>query len=112
MPGQNWSVRRKMVQMIEVPQFRKTVQLSQQCVCVLLYLAEHKDDYLSPTDLGKEVGGKEYDGASSWASPKCRRLVEEGLAVRQSPGRYKVTEKGLKHAVATVCRVFGGTDGA
>ena len=53
---------------------------------VLAYL-QGKDDFTSPTVIGKDVGGGRRH--SSWASPICKRLVSRGLLVRSDNGWYK-----------------------
>jgi hypothetical protein len=61
--------------------------LTQTEQCVLFYLEDSPDRFISPTEIGSEVGG---DGKhSSWGSPKCQKLVEYGFAERSDKGHYK-----------------------
>ena len=46
--------------------------------------------WVSPTELGENVGGKEYNSSSSWASPKCLALVKSGHVTRNKRGQYKL----------------------
>jgi hypothetical protein len=55
--------------------------------CVLFYLEDNAGTFISPTEIGREVGGG--DRHSSWGSPKCQKLVEYGFAERNNRGHYK-----------------------
>ena len=68
---------------------------------VLSYLRRNRDRWISPTEIGKEVGGyvvsehwtglgRRYLRHSAWASPICLRLVKKGWAVRNKRGWYRV----------------------
>ena len=66
--------------------------------------AEHREfilsylrgrSWTSPTEIGNAYGKsiKAHDPEryhSSWASPKCKRLVQEGLVERSSRGHYRL----------------------
>lgn len=52
---------------------------------VLEYLRKPGRGYVSPTEIGREVGDGRH---SSWGSPICKRLVAKGLAVRNERGWY------------------------
>lgn len=67
---------------------------------VLNYLRQWPNDFISPTQIGRIVGGQ-YAARdlrnrirfvyrhSSWASPICKRLVKKGLVMRSEQGWYK-----------------------
>lgn len=58
---------------------------------ILDYLKD-RIDFVSPTEIGTEVGGRDKYGFrrhSSWASPKCRRLVEKLVLERNEKGWYR-----------------------
>lgn len=59
---------------------------------VLNYLNNRRGAPISPTEIGREVGGG--DRHSSWASPICKKLVEMGYAERTERGWYLVTSRG------------------
>jgi len=71
------------------------MKLSKQLQWILDYLKENKDKgWISPTEIGGEYGktvGKFYH--SSWASPKCRKLVEMNLIKRSKDGKYSYIDK-------------------
>ena len=52
------------------------------------YLKAANGKFVSPTEIGNEVGG--WPKHSAWASPICKRLVELGLAKRHKCGWYAV----------------------
>lgn len=58
---------------------------------VLSYLKQWPNDFISPTQIGRVVGGKVRGiyRHSSWASPICKRLVKKGLVMRSEQGWYK-----------------------
>ena len=59
---------------------------------VLDYLREQRQ-YISPTQIGRVVGGRKPNGYfrhSSWASPICKKLVEMGKVTRDNRGRYRI----------------------
>ena len=58
---------------------------------VLEYLRQNFDRYVSPTEVGEEVGGGNRH--SAWGSPLCKKLVAEGLATRNEKGWYNATDK-------------------
>jgi len=66
------------------------MKLSKQLQWILNYLKENKNiGWISPTKIGREYGktvGKYYH--SSWASPKCLKLVEMNLIERNEDGHY------------------------
>lgn len=54
-------------------------------------------EYLSPTQIGNDVGGRKASGGlrhSAWASPTCHELVDMGLAERNERGHYRITPRG------------------
>ncbi len=80
-----------------------TLRLSHQQRRVLAHLrcwhAKDPGAWQSPTGIGCDMG--HADRNSSWASPKCLRLVAMGLLERNSRGCYRVTKKGLEFDLAT-----------
>ncbi|EPP9373565.1 hypothetical protein PZF67_005270 [Pseudomonas aeruginosa] len=69
--------------------------LTQSQHLALKYLESKCPDYVSPTEVGREVGkqmGKEKRH-SSFGSPLCRKLVDLGLAVRNDAGHYAAATK-------------------
>ena len=46
--------------------------------------------WISPTELGEKVGLRQYNSASSWASPKCKALVKSGHVTRNKRGQYRL----------------------
>lgn len=58
---------------------------------ILRYLAE-SDAPVSPTKIGQDVGP--LGAHSSWSSPACLAMVEDGLLRRIHPGRYEITKAG------------------
>lgn len=53
------------------------------------YMVEQKDKgikFISPTEIGQIFGGRH----SSFGSPICKRMVELGLAERNSRGQYRI----------------------
>lgn len=51
-------------------------------------------EYISPTEVGRHVG--EIYGIiahSSYGSPICKNLVNEGYAERDSSGKYQIIER-------------------
>lgn len=70
------------------------MKLSENEENILRYLKSHVD-YISPTQIGHDVGGKvigyygPYFRHSAWASPICKRLVKKGLVERSEKGWYK-----------------------
>jgi uncharacterized ferredoxin-like protein len=70
--------------------------LTQSQHLALKYLESKCPDYVSPTEVGREVGkqmGKEKRHSSSFGSPLCRKLVDLGLAVRNDAGHYAAATK-------------------
>ncbi|HKI53910.1 MAG TPA: hypothetical protein VJ987_07275 [Anaerolineales bacterium] len=53
---------------------------------IIEYLKTHALGYVSPTEIGRVVGGNGRH--SAWASPICKRLVRKGLAKRNERGWY------------------------
>jgi len=50
-------------------------------------------DFTSPSEIGRAFGrGKEGIYHSSWASPKCKKLVEMGLLERNEKGHYRIVK--------------------
>jgi len=69
-----------------------TVSLGQTNLKIVHYLADKHPEFISPTEIGVEVGGKTKSGLtrhSAWASPKLKKLVRWGYVVRNSRGHYK-----------------------
>jgi hypothetical protein len=64
---------------------------------ILEYLLE-KGEWVSPTEIGKMVGGGKWH--SAWASPICLRLVRRGLLMLDKKGHCKALDMKDK---------FGGT---
>lgn len=59
---------------------------------VLVYLHRHPGQYIAPTQIGHDIGGKTAGGLqrhSAWASPICQSLVALGLVERNERGRYR-----------------------
>lgn len=53
--------------------------------------------FTSPTEIGRAYGREKYQGwygftgyHSSWASPRCKKLVEMGLLERNDRGHYRL----------------------
>lgn len=67
---------------------------------VLFYLAERPGIWISPTELGEDVGGKHYSLASSWGSAQAKTLLNQGHAERSDKGHYRITEQGKNAAAA------------
>lgn len=63
---------------------------------ILKYLKDR--DWTSPTDIAHGVCTPfGYPNRhSAWASPKCLRLVEEGLLERNDDGHYRIIRKKRK----------------
>ena len=62
-------------------------RISEQQACILEYLEQHAGEWLSPTEIGRFVGGGGRH--SSWASPKCKKLVSLGMVERSDKGWYR-----------------------
>lgn len=63
-----------------------TMRLTANQKAVLDYLRQPARGYVSPTQIGREVGGKGRH--SAWASPICKKLVALGFAQRSERGWY------------------------
>lgn len=52
-------------------------------------------DWTSPTSIGKAYGteNNKEDLHSSWASPKCKKLVSFGLLERSKNGHYRLVNQ-------------------
>lgn len=69
--------------------------LTQSQHLALKYLEGKCPEFVSPTEIGREVGkqlGKE-GRHSSFGTPLCRKLVDLGLAVRNNVGHYAAATK-------------------
>lgn len=62
---------------------------------VLAYLAIYRGGAISPTEIGRQVGGPGRH--SAWGSSACKRLVAMGYAERTNKGHYCITVVG--HAI-------------
>ncbi len=50
-------------------------------------------DWTSPTEIGNARGKIDRkDLHSSWASPKCKKLVDKGILERSENGRYRLKQ--------------------
>lgn len=61
----------------------------------LKYLESKCPDFVSPTEVGREVG-KQLDKEgrhSAFGTPLCMKLVNAGLAVRNTAGHYAAATK-------------------
>lgn len=70
-------------------------QLTQSQHLALKYLESNCPAFVSPTEVGREVGtqlGKE-GRHSSFGSPHCKKLVKVGLAVQNEAGHYAAPTK-------------------
>lgn len=70
--------------------------LSETQQLALAYLAGKSPNYVSPTEVGREVGkqlGRE-GRHSSFGTPLCTKLVCAGLAVRNERGWYALMPEG------------------
>lgn len=70
-------------------------QLTQSQHLALKYLESKCPEFVSPTEVGREVGnqlGKE-GRHSSFGSPLCQKLVKVGLAVKNEAGHYAAATK-------------------
>ena len=47
-------------------------------------------DWTSPTEIGRAWSSRHH---SSWASPKCKKLVEYGLLERNEQGWYRIRKE-------------------
>lgn len=81
------------------PCMRKLTKNEQRIVD---YLADRAGLWVSPTQIGAEVGGMVGEGSvkphlrhSSWASPICLRLVRFGLLQRNYEGHYRVRPRWI-----------------
>lgn len=56
------------------------------------YLQSKSPEFVSPTEVGREVGLKlgKKDLHSAFGSPLCKRLVALGLAERNDQGHYRI----------------------
>ena len=73
----------------------EVTQLSQTYKDILKYLMVKHPNYVSPSEIGVEVGGVTKSGIkrhSAWASPKMKKLVSWGFVERSSNGHYKVSK--------------------
>lgn len=59
------------------------------------YMLTHKDEYLTPTEIGTGCG-KVYIVASSWCNASLKRLMKDGLVVVGAKGYYRA--KGQNHS--------------
>lgn len=57
---------------------------------ILEFLKEK--NWTSPTQIGMHFG-YQYVNASSWASRKCKKMVEQGFLERNDKGHYRLNEK-------------------
>lgn len=62
------------------------MELNQNEKDVLQYLKAAKGKWVSPTEIGRNVGGGKRH--SAWGSPICKRLVKKGFAKRHDCGWY------------------------
>ncbi|HBO2935355.1 TPA: hypothetical protein L4R50_000351 [Pseudomonas aeruginosa] len=70
-------------------------QLTQSQHLALKYLESKRPEFVSPTEIGREVGkqlGKQ-GRHSSFGSPLCQKLVRAGLAVKNEAGHYAAATK-------------------
>lgn len=70
-------------------------QLTQSQHLALKYLEDKCPAFVSPTEVGREVGsqlGKE-GRHSSFGSPLCQKLVSLGFAVKNDAGHYAAATK-------------------
>ena len=54
----------------------------------MLKAAKQGGEWISPTDIGRYVGG--IGKHSSYGSPICKKLVECGLVERNEKGHYRL----------------------
>lgn len=67
------------------------IELTKDEKKVYEYLKEHNGKFISPTQIGKEVGGISSTGIprhSAWASQICSELVTKELIIRHQCGWY------------------------
>ena len=73
--------------------------MKEQYEWIINYLKENAG-WVSPTKIGREYGktiGKYYH--SSWASPKCLKLIKMNLIIRNEDGHYAFPhEYGIKES--------------
>ena len=65
---------------------------------ILGYLKDCKD-YVSPTEIGNNVGSRNSRGIlrhSSWASPILKSLLKKGLIERNNQGWYRALSGVIK----------------
>jgi len=62
------------------------------CSDFILEYLKGKDYWTSPTLIGNAYGNTHgmSERGSSWASPKCIKLVKKGLLIRNGYGHYKL----------------------
>ena len=65
---------------------------------ILRYLDSTGFRFVSPTEIGINVGNKHRGAASSWACPALIRLREHGILERNEKGCYRMRMKD--HAFA------------
>ena len=59
---------------------------------VFNYLKSKYPEWVSPTQVGREVAG--WPNHSSWGSPVCKSLVEAGVVERNEKGHYRYIIEG------------------
>lgn len=55
-------------------------------------LTTESQEWFSPTEIGKIVGGSEKH--SAYGSPICKKAVDSGDMIRNDKGHYKLSEAG------------------
>ena len=65
------------------------MKITNQQQWILNYLKD-MDDFVSPTEIGGQYSKNHH---SSWASPKCLKLVKMGLLERNNNGHYRIVNK-------------------
>ena len=72
----------------------QNLSVPQQQILKYLHVKwEFMPEWISPTQIGKDVGGSNRH--SAWASPKCISLAKKGLIDRSINGTYMINKKGI-----------------
>jgi hypothetical protein len=80
----------------------KTISVTENELAVINYLRDGANRgrfWYSPTTIGIDIGHKKYNGASSWASRICKKLVVKKILLRNSKGHYGINPKIFNRAI-------------
>ena len=87
-------------------------KLTSNQLLALGYLKSKSPGFVSPTEVGKEVGIKlgKQGKHSSFGSPLCKKLVATGFAERDDTGHYKAVVKIVSRSELSTSRMIGGNE--